>query len=168
MSKLTTQVTINAPKEKVWEVLADFGAVQNFAAGVSRSYYTSDTKEGAGASRHCDLQNPSGYVEERVTEWREGGGYTFEIYESNAPLKTAAIDISLKHDGARTMVTATLEYQLKFGPIGSLVDLLIVRQQFRKGIIGPLAGLKHYVETGELIGEDTKLPESTLAAVSAT
>ena len=159
MTTLSSEIRIDAPKENVWRILADFGAVQNFAANVSRSYYTSDTKEGFGVTRHCDLQNPSGYVEERVTEWREGDGYTFDIYESNAPLKRAAIDISLKRNGARTMVTATLDYQLKFGPIGSLLDLLIVRQQFRKGISSPLAGLKHHVETGELVGD--ALPVAT-------
>ena len=153
MTTFRSEIRIDSAKENVWQVLADFGAVQNFAAGVSRSYYTSDKKEGVGVSRHCDLVNPSGYVEERVTDWREGDGYTFEIYESNAPLKTASADMSLKRDGAATIVAITLNYELKFGLIGSLLSLLIVRRKFRKSIDSLLAGLKHHVETGELVGD---------------
>ena len=89
MTKLSSQVRIEAPLEQVWATLADLAAVQNYSTGVAKAYYTSDVREGIGASRHCDLQNPSGWVEERVTDWQPGREMTIEIYESNAPLKSA-------------------------------------------------------------------------------
>ena len=66
MTQFSTKVKIDAPNERVWEVLRDFGGAEKYAPGVKRSYYTSETRVGVGASRHMDLQNPSGYLEERV------------------------------------------------------------------------------------------------------
>ena len=49
MSKLTHQVTINAPVDKVWGVLADFGAIDKWAPPVSKSYSKTEAKGGGGA-----------------------------------------------------------------------------------------------------------------------
>ena len=41
---------------------------------------------------------------------------------------------------------------------------LAIRPLMRKTLTGSLAGLKHHVETGEVIGEDTELPAVVTAA----
>lgn len=161
MSQVSGQTRINAPAEKVWATLADLAAVQNYSPGVAKSYYTSDDKEGVGARRHCDLQNPGGWVEERVTEWDQGNTMTIEIYESNAPLKTAFAHFTLTPGEQETTVDFDIEYQMKFGPIGALMDAIMVRSQFQNSVRSVLAGLKHHVETGEVIGD--ALPGSTAA-----
>ncbi len=56
-------------------------------------------------------------------------------------------------DGDGTIVSVSPDYQLKFGPIGALVDRLILGRQMRKGMDELLAGLKYHVETGELVGD---------------
>ena len=43
------RVVIDAPKEKVWASLADFGNVQNLSPNVSKSFLTSDQISGLGA-----------------------------------------------------------------------------------------------------------------------
>ncbi len=68
MTKIREEIKIQAPKEKVWAILADLGAIHNFNADVRKSYYTSEAKEGVGVSRACELR-PMGIVEEKVTEW---------------------------------------------------------------------------------------------------
>ncbi len=50
---------------------------------------------------------------------------------------------------------------MKFGPIGVLLDRLILGRQLRKGMENLLAGLKYHVETGELVGD--KVPASKTA-----
>ena len=162
MSKLTKQIRINAPKETVWAKLADLPAVQDYSIGVAKAYWTSETKEGVGAGRHCDLQNPSGFVEERVTEWQQDRVMTIEIYESNAPLKSAFAHFTLTPDSEGTIVNLRFDYEMKFGPIGALMDLLFVRRLFRKANDTLLAGLKHHIETGEIIGAE--LPTAAAAA----
>lgn len=41
-----------------------------------------------------------------------------------------------------------MEYELKFGPVGQLMDALMVRKKWNASIQGLFAGFKHYVETG--------------------
>ena len=86
MAKFSTAISINAPKQKVWEVLADLGSIYKWNPGVSQSYSTSPETVGEGAMRHCDLQNAKGssigYLEERAFDWRDGDGFTIDVYEN--------------------------------------------------------------------------------------
>ncbi|MSP60402.1 MAG: hypothetical protein EXR72_08680 [Myxococcales bacterium] len=52
-------------------------------------------------------------------------------------------------DGGATRIEQRMEYQLKYGPIGALMDALLVRRKWDAGIKGFFAGLQRYVETGE-------------------
>ena len=62
-----------------------------------------------------------------------------------------------------TEVVATIDYQLKGGPLGTLMDVAMARRQLGQGFTALLAGLKHHVETGETVDDTTGLE---LAAVS--
>ncbi len=150
MTKITGEVKINAPKDKVWPIVADLGAIQVFHPGVSKSYYTSEAKEGIGAARVCELL-PMGKVEETAVEWQAGERLVLEIepMEKAPPFKKALGYISLTEGGPQTTVNMTVEYTLKFGPIGSLMDSMMIRSQFEKIVPRVLQGLKHYAETGE-------------------
>ena len=162
MTRFSTQVKINAPKEKVWAVLADLGNIHKWNPGVSHSYSTSADTEGEGAMRHCELQNAKGasigYLEERAFDWRDGEGFTIDVYESNLPLKRNHVRFDLEPNADGTLVTITPDYALKFGPLGALADLLIGRRQLKKGMADMAAGLKYHVETGELVGKS--VPDS--------
>ena len=155
MTQVATELHIDAPKEKVWEVLADLGGIDKWNPGVARSRWTSEQRQGIGASRHCDLQNPSGTLEERAIEWREGEGYTIDVYESSLPLKNT-VEFAIKPEGAGTRASVTVDYRLKYGPVGALLDVLFVRRQIQKGFDRLVAGLKYHVETGDPV--DDKVP----------
>ena len=57
MSKtvISRKVIIDAPKQKVWDALADFGNVQNMSPNIAKSYLTTEQVNGVGAERHCDF-----------------------------------------------------------------------------------------------------------------
>ena len=153
MPRFSSQIRIAAPKEKVWEVLADLGGIYKWNPGVANSHATSESRQGEGATRHCDLQGKGDYLEERAFGWREGEGYKIDVYETNLPLKRNIVEFSLTSDGDETIVTVSPDYELKFGPIGVIMDLLVARRQLRRGMEELLAGLKYHVETGELVGD---------------
>ena len=155
MTQVAAEVRIDAPKEKVWEVLANLGGIDKWNPGVAHSHWTSEQKQGVGASRHCDLQNPSGHLEERAIEWREGEGYTIDVYESSFPMKNT-VEFAIKPEGGGTRVYVTVDYRLKYGPVGALLDVLFVRRQIQKGFDRLVAGLKYHVETGDPV--DDKVP----------
>ena len=163
MTKLSSEIRIKAPVGQVWAALADLERVQQFSPGVAKAYYTTDSKEGVGAGRHCDLQGPSGWVEERITEWNEEESLTIEIFDSNAPIKSAFGRFDLTPAGEETVVSFSFDYKMKFGPIGALLNVLIVRRLFEKANKTILAGLKSHVETGEVVGTEIPTPPPSAA-----
>ncbi len=56
MSTIIREVQIEAPQDKVWRALADFGNIAWFNPGVPQSYVTSEQREGIGATRQVNLQ----------------------------------------------------------------------------------------------------------------
>lgn len=153
MTKITREVWIDAPKDQVWEVLADFGNIYRFNPTVPNSHSTSEQTSGLGATRHCDFGGSGSSIEERIIEWKEGESMTIDIYEGvkTPPFKTAGATLSVKENKGGTLVSGTMAYELKFGPVGGLMDSMMVRSQFEKAWTGVLAGLKSYVETGEQV-----------------
>ncbi len=55
MVHTTVAIRVPAPISEVWRTYADFGAVKDWSPVVARSYLTSETVDGLGTSRHCDL-----------------------------------------------------------------------------------------------------------------
>ncbi len=64
-----------------------------------------------------------------------------------------------------TLTKLQLHYELKGGILGGVIDRLMVRRQYGKGLKLALAGLKYHVETGDLVETGTRVPvdEVTLA-----
>ena len=146
MTKLTSEIQINAPKEKVWGILSDLGAVNVWNPVIANSYYTSESKDGVGAARHCGFPD-GGYVKERATMWEDGKAYTLDIYDGTVPFKTAAGSFTVKEAERGATVTFTFDYELK---ADVPADPQEVERQNREELIPTvLSGLKHYVETGE-------------------
>ena len=153
MAKITKEIEINAPQTKVWSVLADIGAVENYNSVVTKSYYTSDNRQGIGASRHCDLL-PMGSVEERIIEWDEGKSYKIEIFEGKSiPFKGIGT-FELTDNGNSTNVKMIFEPIMGYGLFGKIMGFLM-KKKMNKMIAGVVIGLKHHLETDELVTAET-------------
>jgi hypothetical protein len=62
---------------------------------------------------------------------------------------TADIRFRLRPDPeGGTAVSVSPDYQLKYGPIGLLMDAILVRGTYEKGMNALLRGLKEFVENG--------------------
>lgn len=148
MAQATGEVRIDAPREKVWETVADLGAVSDWNPVIAKSYCTSAAREGADADRHCDFPD-GGYVKERVAEWRPGEALKMHVYEGTVPFDNFYGSYELKDDGTGTLVKFTLGFDLK---PGAPMDAEEAERQNRDELIpAVLSGLKHYVETGQPI-----------------
>ncbi len=164
---VTSSTNIDAPADKVWSTLADLGSIYKWNPGVEKSHSTSDATQGEGATRHCDLDDKN-HLEERAFDWREGEGFKIDVVESTLPLESNIVSFQIAPtgdaapDGAGTRVSVTADYKLKFGPIGALMDLIFAKRQFQQAFDDMMAGLKHYVETGEEIGD--AVPEAVGAS----
>jgi uncharacterized protein YndB with AHSA1/START domain len=145
MGSFKRSIEIKAPVASVWEVLADIGSIADWNPGVVRSYVTGDRAGEVGAARHCDLGGKN-YLDEEVVEWDEGRLLTIRVVGSNMPFKTADIRFTLSGEGDGTTVTVAPEYSLKGSIVGVLMDTLVVRRMYIRGMESLLSGLKEHVE----------------------
>ena len=148
MTVLENSIRIDAPPEKVWSALASLEALDRYDPGVAKAQIVSDAKEGPGAARRCDL-TPGGWFKEKVSEWRPHEALAFELYECTLPVRRLQHRYTLVADGGGTVVRQRMEYQLKFGLFGRLMDAALVRRKWNAGIRSFFGGLKRYVEVGE-------------------
>ncbi len=155
MSSIIQRVAIGAAVDQVWEVLADFGRVDQWAPTVRESHCPTEAQRGRGAKRI--LTTSTGEVtEEVVTDWNEGQSFTFEIPKGLASIITVLRETwSVRQLPQGTEVSVSMEYQLKGGVIPSLLNTLAVRRVLKKMLVHNLAGLKYHVETGERVTSKT-------------
>ncbi|MFT5822234.1 MAG: ligand-binding SRPBCC domain-containing protein [Crocinitomix sp.] len=159
------KVTINASKEKVWEILADFGNVQNLSPNIAKSYLTSDALNGVGATRHCDFTAMGARVEEKIVEWNEGNSFKIHLYDAkNLPmLRGMQAHFELTSQNDATVLTGIFQYNMS-NAIGNLLNSLTMRKMNEKSWIQFMAGIKHNTETGENVNKDTKLDLTVVEA----
>ena len=148
MTVLENSIRIAAPREKVWSVLASLDALERYDPGIRKSEIASASKEGLGAVRRCEVAS-GGWFEERVVAFRPPESLAFELVECSLPLRRLSHSYTLTREGDSTLVRQRMEYDLKLGPLGKLIDGMVVRKRWDDGIRGFFRGLKHYVETGE-------------------
>ena len=152
MTVLENSIRIDAPPEKVWSVLASLDVLDRYDPGVTKSEILTPLREGPGSARRCELK-PGGWFKERVADWRPNESLSFELFECTLPVRRLRHSYTLTSDGAATIVRQRMEYELKFGPLGKLMDALMVRKKWDEGIKGFFTGLKQYVETGRASSE---------------
>ena len=145
MTVLENSIRINAAPGAVWRILGTLDALHEYDPGVKKASLLSGPSEGVGASRKCDL-TPGGWFEERVTEWKPHAALAFELSACSLPVKRLKHRYTLMPSEGGTVVTQTMVYELKFGPLGKAMDTLMVRRRWNDGIRGFFAGLKARVE----------------------
>ena len=166
MQKVTVQVEIDAPAEKVWEVLADFGNISAFNPNLTNSHLTADQPNGVGATRHCDLTVGGASIEERIVDWDEGHSYTVDVYGGKrVPFTQAFGHLAVEPLGeSRSVASMSFEGKAKGGVFAGLLGRAL-RGQNKKAITGVLAGLKHHVETGDPVEGRQKVDSSAVIVV---
>jgi ligand-binding SRPBCC domain-containing protein len=145
MRTLCETVEINAPAETVWSALVDFGDVAAWAPYMRISHLVGNQESGAGTRRA--MQHELGFrFEECVTAWFEGEGYEFDVHKAPWPMKDVRESWRLGRGSNPVTVTTQVEYGMKIGPLGALLDWALVRFIVRREMRSGVRGLKEYVE----------------------
>jgi ligand-binding SRPBCC domain-containing protein len=145
MTVLENSICIDAPPEKVWDVLASLDLLDRYDPGVKKSQVISKERQGPGAARRCDLV-PGGWFKEKIVVFEPHRAISFELFECTLPVRRLKHDYTLSSEGRGTLVRQRMEYELKMGLLGRLMDAVMVRRKWDAGIKGFFAGLKQYVE----------------------
>ena len=163
MKTIRSTIHIDAPTDKVWEVISDFGNIYRWNRTISASHLTSTDGHGVGTTRHCDMTIPGASVEERIVDWQEGSSYTVEIYEAKRfPFvtdMTAIVGVEPSESGSEA--SFQFSYDTTGGPIGKLFDRFVIGPQNNKAAALFVAALKHHVETGEEVSKGVRVDTST-------
>lgn len=142
---LRNSVHIDASPALVWQVLARLDALHEYDPGIASSVLRSEQHAGVGADRQCDIKG-GGWFRERVTAWEPERELEFTLYECTLPVRNLRHHYTLTAERGGTRVEQTQEYALKYGPLGVVLDALVVRRKWDAGIRTFFAGLKRHVE----------------------
>jgi uncharacterized membrane protein len=143
-------LTINAPLNQVWEVLADFNNVYTWAPSVEHSHALNDKNQQVGAGRVCSIKG-FGNVSEEITQWNDHQGVEFTVSDLG-PLKNTLCHFKIsaeKHN--QTQLDMTFDYDLKFGVFGKALHRFFMKNRLNTSLEHTLEAFKSRIETGKLL-----------------
>ena len=145
MRTLKLSETIETSRQEIWSALADFGDVAAWAPYMRISHIVGDQETGVGTRRA--MQHELGFrFEELVTSWTEGEGFEFDVLKAPWPMTAVSESWRIDGDGGSVRVTTTVRYAMKLGPLGALLDTLLVRFVVKREMRSGVRGLKEYLE----------------------
>ncbi|MFO0748954.1 MAG: SRPBCC family protein [Myxococcota bacterium] len=145
MTTIYHEVLAACPPERVWALLADLEAVQHYNPGVRRAAIEGSLRTGVGARRACELR-PKGRVVERVTLWEDGRAIGLELERHDWPVDFMRWVTRIEPQRGGTRITQSLEYQVKLGPLGWLLDRMVMRRKLTATLDALFASLARHVE----------------------
>ncbi|MEW7292408.1 SRPBCC family protein [Aquimarina sp. 2304DJ70-9] len=172
----TYKIEINAPIDKVWEVLAvDYAGIGKWASGVN--HVVESSGEGITAKRFCSI-SASGFndTRERVIKFEpENHYFEYELYEGLPGFVKYSINKDkLVAKGNKTIWISTND--MRVGGFMGLTMKWMMRKQLTKVLENKAQELKYFVETGKPHSrkvnimknkaiKDTKMREKVMSVV---
>ncbi len=147
MATLHNEITISATIDKIWSILTDLERLDKYDPTVKKSTLISSEKTGLGAKRKVDMLDGKNWFEEMITVWRPNEALTYQLTDCSFPIKGLKHSYRFHQMNGQIKVEQVMEYTVKFGLLGKLLDGLMIRKQSDNGIKKFFAGLKSYAET---------------------
>ena len=147
MATIHNEITVNASIDKVWTMLTEVELLDQFDPTVKKSTALTQEKSGLGAKRKVHMLDGKNWFEEKVTVFKPNEALTYQLTDCSFPIKGLQHSYSFLKIGNQTKVKQVMEYTVKFGLLGKLLDSLMIRKQSDAGIKKFFAGLKSYAET---------------------
>ena len=147
MATIHNEITVNASIDKLWNILTDLELLDRYDPAVKKSILVSAEKTGMGAKRKVDMLDGKNWFEEKITVFKPNDALTYQLTDCSFPIKELKHSYRFEKIGNQTKVKQVMEYTVKFGLLGKLLDSLMIRKQSDNGIKKFFAGLKSYAET---------------------
>ena len=146
MSKLINDITINAPIDKIWSILTDLELLDKTDPTVKKATLISENKSGLDAKRKVLMQDGKNWFDEKITIFKPNEELAYQLTDCSFPIKALKHSYSFQKNGDQIKVQQVMEYTVKFGVLGILLDKMMIGKQFNSGINKFLNGLKTYAE----------------------
>lgn len=145
MTTIRHEILATCSTAHVWALLSDLEAVGRYNPGVRRATIEGEQRTGVGARRSCELV-PRGRVVERVTHWEDERAVGLELDEHDWPVDFMRWVTRVEPHPGGTRITQSLEYRVKFGPIGWLLDRVVMKRKLRANLDAVFASLVRHAE----------------------
>lgn len=145
MTTLKHQVSITSDIDTVWRTLSDLLAVKQHNPLVASVRLLTHQTAGIGAARRCEMKTKD-WVEEKVWAFDPPHALGIEVVASSWPVTFMKWRTELRADGPNTLVAQEMNYQLKFGALGRLLDKLVMRRKLHASIEQVFENLKTQIE----------------------
>ena len=146
MSTLINSITIDAPIDRIWSILIDLELLDKTDPTVKKATLVSEIKTGLHAKRKVLMQDGKNWFDEMIPEFNPNEKLVYQLTDCSFPIKGLKHTYSFEIIGNQTKVQQVMEYTVKFGLIGVLMDKIMIGKQFNSGINLFLNGLKTYAE----------------------
>jgi uncharacterized membrane protein len=139
-------IEIDATREKVWEVLADFSELPRWNGATHGLEFATSQRRGVGTELHI----PGSPFQHTMRVTNEVAYNRVELAVETDPRLTEdqTIRYSIHPRQNRTLVRFVEEYRVRGGYLGYAVDRALYRPMRASGRAPALANLKRLVETG--------------------
>ena len=146
MATIHNEITINAPIEKIWTALTEIDLLDKYDPTVKKSSAITSVKSGIGAKRKVDMLDGKNWFEEKITEYKTNEALTYELTACSFPVHKLKHSYSFEKTGNQIRVQQVMDYTVKFGLFGKVLDAMMIRKQSDTGIKKFFVGLKSYSE----------------------
>jgi len=146
MGKLVNDITINASIDKIWSILTDLELLDKTDPTVKKATLISENKTGLEAKRKVLMQDGKNWFDEKIIAFIPNEELVYQLTDCSFPIKGLKHTYSFQKIGDQTKVQQVMEYNVKFGILGVLMDKMMIGKQFNSGINKFLTGLKTYAE----------------------
>ena len=146
MATIHNEIIINASIEKIWTILTDLELLDKYDPTVKKSILISKEKTNIGAKRKVEMLDGKNWFDEKVTVFKPNKALTYELTACSFPVHKLKHSYSFEKVGEQIKVKQVMEYTVKFGLFGKLLDTLMIRKQSDSGIKKFFGGLKSFAE----------------------
>ncbi|GAW96812.1 MULTISPECIES: SRPBCC family protein [Colwellia] len=142
---------VNASSSTVWRIISEIDGIHKWHPKVLHSPLLSNNPTGEGSARKCEFHDGTSVVE-TVTGWKEGESISMVLTEMSMPMKSASTVMSVQATGVNSStVTIEMSFEPKFGMLGHLMGLLVMRPMMKMVFKQVIKGLNTYIANGEIV-----------------
>jgi carbon monoxide dehydrogenase subunit G len=140
MATIHNEITVNASIDKVWSMLTDLELLGQYDSTVKKSTLVSSEKT-------VLMLDGKNWFDEKVTVFKTNEALTYQLTDCSFPIAGVKHSNSFEKVANQTKVKQIMEYSVKFGLLGKLLNSSMIRKQSDTGIKKFFTGLKSHAET---------------------
>ncbi len=150
MIHLERTLDMNATPEDIWAVIGLYMKTEDYSPYIVSVDALTDGEDGMGSIRRNNFENGTSLVEE-VIQWTPNRGYRVRASEFGSnPMRELTAELAIKPaSNGKSKVVWSLDYGMKYGPLGWLMGQTMIKRFMRKVVDANLKALADKVRSNQ-------------------